>query len=150
MSFDKRQYNDAYNKANYSTVSFRINKKDDKKILEHLKAQPKLKEYICSLILKDIQRYERKTGYVRSKADRKAHLNYQKYSFEVIECVGINDRYTVGFAESYEAAQALAISYISQHQTAGPLTIYQRFYDDTVKAHVAIACDMTMLTPAEE
>ena len=150
MSFDKQKYNDAYNKANYSTVSFRINKKDDKKILEHLKAQPKLKEYICSLILKDIQRYERKTGYVRSKADRKAHLNYQKYSFEVIECVGINDRYTVGFAESYEAAQALAISYISQHQTAGPLTIYQRFYDDTVKAHVAIACDMTMLTPAEE
>lgn len=149
MAFNKQSYNDAYNKAKYSTVSFRINKKDDQKILEHLKAQPKLKEYICGLIIKDMQRLERRSGYVRSKADRKAHLNYQKYEYEVIEAIGINDRYTVGFAESYEAAQALAISYIGQHQTTGPLTIYQRFYDDTVKAHVAIACDMAMLTPAE-
>ena len=149
MAFNKQSYNDKYNKENYKTVSFRVNKKDDQKILEHLKEQPNLKEYICGLVAKDLQRLESRRGYVRSKADRKAHLNYQKYEYEVIEAIGVNDRYTVGFAENYDAAEALAISYIAQHQTSGPLTIYQRFYDDHVHAHVAVACDMSLLTQAE-
>ena len=137
MAFNKQDYNNNYNRDKYIGVSFRVNRETEKDIADALKAQENMKAYICGLILADQKRKERKAGFVRSRSDRKAHLNYGKYPFEVIEMLANNDRYTVGYAESYEAAQALSASYSSTTAT-GEVKIYQRTYDDTISAWGAV------------
>lgn len=137
MAFNKQSYNNAYNKDKYIGVSFRVNRETEKYIADALKVQDNVKAYICGLILADQKRKERKAGFVRSRSDRKAHLNYGKYPFEVIEMLANNDRYTVGYAESYEAAQALSASYTATTAT-GEVKIYQRFYDDHISAWSAV------------
>lgn len=137
MAFNKQDYNNTYNKDKYIGVSFRVNRETEKDIADALKAQPNMKAYICGLILADQKRRERKAGFVRSRSDRKAHMNYGKYPFEVIEFLANNDRYTVGYAESYDAAQALSASYSATTAT-GEVKIYQRFYDDHISAWSAV------------
>lgn len=138
MGFNKQSYNNDYNKSNYIGVSFRVNKQTEKHIADALKAQDNIKAYICGLILADQKRKERKAGFVRSRsADRKTHLNYGKYPFEVIEVLANNDRYTVGYAETYDAAIALTASYTATTAT-GEVKIYQRIYDDTIGAWGAV------------
>lgn len=137
MAFNKQDYNNNYNRDKYIGVSFRVNRETEKDIADALKAQDNMKAYICGLILADQKRKERKAGFVRSRSDRKAHMNYGKYPFEVIEMLAHNDRYTVGYAENYEAAQALSASYSSTTAT-GEVKIYQRFYDDHISAWSAV------------
>ncbi len=137
MAFNKQDYNNNYNRGKYIGVSFRVNRETEKDIADALKAQDNMKAYICGLILADQKRKERKAGFVRSRSDRKAHMNYGKYPFEVIEMLANNDRYTVGYAENYEAAQALSASYSSTTAT-GEVKIYQRFYDDHISAWSAV------------
>lgn len=137
MAFNKQDYNNTYNKDKYIGVSFRVNRETEKDIADALKAQPNMKAYICGLILADQRRKERKAGFVRSRSDRKAHLNYEKYPFEVIEFLANNDRYTVGYAENLMAAVSLSASYSSTTST-GEVKIYQRFYDDTLHACCAV------------
>jgi len=141
MAFNKVAYNNAYNKDKYIGVSFRVNRETEKHIADALKAQPNIKEYICKLITADQKRKERKAGFVRSRADRKIHANIDKYPFEVIEQIGHNDRYVVGFADSYDAAVALQSSYTASAAT-GPVVIYHRFYDPDLRVNAAVAVDM--------
>lgn len=136
MGFDKQKYNDAYNKAKYINISFRISRDKDKHIMEMLSRQENVKAYICDLITKDIKRFERRTGFVRNRGDRSVHLNYSKYPYEVIEWINDIDRYTVGFAENMDAAVTMAVGYSSARDRAhGPLRIYERDYDDYIKAY---------------
>lgn len=137
MAFNKQSYNNAYNKDKYIGVSFRVNRETEKDIADALKAQDNMKAYICGLILADQKRKERKTGYVRSRSDRKAHMNYGKYPFEVIEFLANNDRYTVGYAENMMAAVSLSASYSATTAT-GEVKIYQRIYDDHIGAWAAV------------
>ena len=137
MAFNKQEYNNNYNKDKYIGVSFRVNRETEKYIADALKAQDNVKAYICGLILADQKRKERKAGFVRSRSDRKAHLNYGKYPFEVIEMLANNDRYTVGYAENLMAAVSLSASYSATTAT-GEVKIYQRIYDDTIGAWGAV------------
>lgn len=142
MAFNKQDYNNTYNKDKYIGVSFRVNRETEKDIADALKAQPNMKAYICGLILADQKRRERRAGFVRSRSDRKAHMNYGKYPYEVIEMLANNDRYTVGYAESYEAAQALSASYTATTAT-GEVKIYYRFFDNTGSCPAWCALEVT-------
>lgn len=134
MSFDKSAYTNAYNKEKYLGVSFRINRISEKDIADALKDVTNMKEYICRLIRADVKRKQRRAGWAVNRGDKKIHQDYKRYPFEVIEMVGFNDRYTVGFAEDLDAANMMLSYYAQKNEAAGPLAIYHRFYDDTVKA----------------
>lgn len=126
MSFDKKAYNAAYNKQNYAGISFRINKETEKDIAEALREQSNVKEYICRLIRSDVKRQRRRAGWAMNTGDRKIHADVQRYPFEVIEFLANNDRYTIGFTQSLEAAESMLAWYISHHEDAGPCAIYCR------------------------
>lgn len=138
MSFDKKAYNNAYNKKKYTGVSFRLHSVNDADVLEALKDIPNVKEYLCKLVRQDKRRNERKHGYQYNRGDRKVHLNYKKYPFEVIEFTGLNGRYTVAYAENYDIAQGIAAAYLQNHPEAAPVAIYERIYDDHIHAYAAV------------
>lgn len=138
MSFNKTEYNNAYNKANYLGVSFRINRTTEKDIADALKDVENIKAYICKLIRADVRKKQRRAGWQMNRGDLKIHKDYGRYPFEVVEMVGCNDRYTVGFAEDLDAANLMLSYYAQRNENAGPLAIYHRFYDDHVGAHCAV------------
>lgn len=138
MSFDKKAYNNAYNKKTYTGVSFRLHSVNDADVLDALKDVTNVKEYLCKLVRQDKRRNERKHGYQYNRGDRKVHLNYQKYPFEVIEFNELNGRYTIGYAESYDIARGIADEYLRKHPDAGAVMIYERMHDETINAWVAV------------
>ena len=138
MSFDKAAYNNAYNKEKYLGVSFRINKQTEKDIADALKDVSNMKEYICRLVRADVKKRQRRAGWAMNRGDQKTHKDYARFPFEVIEMVGFNDRYTVGFAEDLDAANMMLSYYAQKNEAAGPLAIYHRFYDKDLKAMAAI------------
>lgn len=138
MSFDKTAYNNAYNRERYIGVSFRINKITEKDIADALKDVTNMKEYICRLIRADVKRKQRRAGWAMNRGDIKTHKDFSRYPYEVIEMVGFNDRYTIGFAEDLHAANMMLAYYAQKNQGAGPLAIYHRFYDKDLKAMAAI------------
>lgn len=138
MSFDKKAYNNAYNKENYLGVSFRINRTTEKDIADALKDVSNMKEYICRLIRADARKRQRRAGWTLNRGDQKTHRDCGRFPFEVIEMVGFNDRYTVGFAEDLDAANLLLSYYAQKNEAAGPLAIYHRFYDKDRKEMAAI------------
>lgn len=129
MSFDKAAYNNAYNKERYVGISFRINKETEKDIAEALKEQRNIKEYICKLIRSDVKRQRRRAGWALNTGDRKIHADVDRYPFEVIEFLANNDRYTIGFTQSYDAAESMLAWYVSHNEDAGPVAIYIRRID---------------------
>lgn len=138
MSFDKAAYNNAYNKEKYLGVSFRINRTTEKDIADALKDVANMKEYICRLIRADVKKKQRRAGWQMNRGDQKIHKDIQRYPFEVVEMVGFNDRYTVGFAENLDAANMMLAYYAKRNESAGPLAIYHRFYDEHVGARCAV------------
>lgn len=138
MSFDKAEYNKAYNKERYAGISFRINKETEKDIAEALKGQRNIKEYICKLIRADVKRQRRRKGWAMNNGDRKIHADVQRYPFEVIEFLANNDRYTIGFTQSLDAAESMLAWYVSHNEDAGPVSIYCRKYDERLHAPYAV------------
>ena len=138
MSFDKKKYNNEYNKKTYTGISFRLHTVNDADVLDALKDISNVKEYLCKLIRQDKRKNERKHGYQYNRGDRKVHLNYTKYPYEVIEFKEANDRYTVGYAEKVETAQGIADAYLMKHPDAGAVAIYERVYDDHISAYAAV------------
>lgn len=125
----KQRYNNAYNKANYTGVSFRLNSRTEQDVIDALKNVENMKEYLVKLIRADQKRRNTKAGRVFNNGDRKTHVNVSKYPFEVIEYPANNDRYTVGFADCFDNAQAMLATYASRQKNAGPLKILQRSVD---------------------
>lgn len=139
MSFNKQAYNNEYNKKTYTGISFRLNNVTDKDILDCLKqSEGNMKEYICKLIRSDIKTRERRRGIKMNRSGRPENLDWQRWPFEIIEFTNGNDRYTVGFAAGIEQARSVALHHVETHPDAGATMIYQRTYDDYVKAVIAV------------
>lgn len=138
MSFNKQIYNNAYNREKYTGVSFRINKITEKDISDALSEQDNVKEYICRLIRADVRKRQRKAGWAMNKGDRRIHADIARYPFEVVEFLSHNDRYTVGFTQSLDAAESMVAWYVEHNQDAGPIAIYCRRYDERVGVRYAV------------
>lgn len=127
---NRTAYNNAYNKANYIGVSFRLDKVNDMDVLQMLQMQSNSKAYICKLVRTDIKRQKARHKRIMNNGDRKLHADYKSYPFEVIEDLPFNDRYIVGFAEDLENAVLLRDAYAQRENgTNGHLHIMQRGYD---------------------
>ena len=139
MSFDKSAYNNAYNAKNYTGISIRLSNKEDADVIEFLRSSDlNTKALICKLVRTEMKRRQTKKGWHMNNGDRNIHKDYRRYPFEVIEGLAYGDKYTVGFAASYEAAQDLLYNYQSRTPEAGPLAIYNRFYDDHTHSITAV------------
>lgn len=139
MSFDKAKYNNEYNSKNYTGISIRLSNKEDADVIEFLRSSDlNTKALICKLVRTEMKRRQTKKGWHMNNGDRKIHKDYKKYPFEVVELLAFNDRYTVGFASTYEAAQDLLFTYQQRNQEAGPMAVYHRFYDPDLKTVGAV------------
>ena len=85
-----------------------------------------------------MKRRQTRKGWHMNNGDRNIHKDYQRYPFEVIEGLAYGDKYTVGFAATYDAAQDLVYNYQARNADAGPLAIYHRFYDDHTNSITAV------------
>ena len=131
MSESKKQlYNNAYNKANYTGISFRINNTTEHDIKEMLDMQDNLKAYICKLIRGDIKRQKQMQRRVLlNNGDRKVYEDIDKYCFEVTEDLPFDNHYIVGFAEDIENAQILLGEFAARTPQHGKLRILFRWHD---------------------
>jgi len=139
MSFDKIAYNNAYNAKNYTGISIRLHNTDDADVIDFLRSSDlNTKALICKLVRTEMKRRQTKKGWHMNNGDRKIHADYQRYPFEIIEGLAYGDKYTVGFAATYEAAQDLVYNYQARNAEAGPLVIYHRFFDDHTNSITAV------------
>lgn len=139
MSFNKTAYNNEYNAKNYTGISIRLSNTADADVIDFLRSSDlNTKALICKLVRTEMKRRQTKKGWHMNNGDRKIHMDYQRYPFEVIEGLAYGDKYTVGFAASYDAAQDLLYNYQSRNTEAGPLAIYNRFYDDHTHSITAV------------
>lgn len=139
MSFNKTAYNNEYNAKNYTGISIRLSNTADADVIDFLRSSDlNTKALICKLVRTEMKRRQTRKGWHMNNGDRKIHKDYQKYPYEVVELLAYNDRYTVGFASSYEAAQDLLFNYQQRNQEAGPLAVYHRFYDPDLKTVGAV------------
>ena len=131
MTYNKQKYNDAYNRANYTGISFRLSNSQDVDVLSALKRCDNLKAYICRLVREDLQKQRK---LVFNPADRRLQMDYQKYPFEVLEDLPYGDRYSVGFAEDLDNALIMMGEYSRRQKGCGKLHVLHREYDEHVKA----------------
>lgn len=134
----KMAYNNAYNKTNYTGVSFRLNNTSDAEVLAMLKAQANLKAYICKLVMADIRQKERKKGRVMNRGDRRIHDNIKLYPYEIIEELPNGDRFSVGFCDDMNNAVLMIAEYAARVPVTGPLHILQRSYDPDMRCIMAV------------
>ena len=67
-SYDnKLEYNNTYNRNNYRSFSMRLNNEKEKDIIQWLESQDSLKDYLLTLIKKDIEKSKKK----HNKKDKK-------------------------------------------------------------------------------
>lgn len=67
-SYDnKLEYNNTYNRNNYRSFSMRLNNEKEKDIIQWLESQDSLKDYLLTLIEKDIEKSKKK----QNKKDKK-------------------------------------------------------------------------------
>ncbi len=67
-SYDnKLEYNNTYNRNNYRSFSMRLNNKKEKDIIRWLESQDSLKDYLLSLITKDIEKSKKKEKKKKKK-----------------------------------------------------------------------------------
>lgn len=134
----KMAYNNAYNKTNYTGVSFRLNNTSDAEVLAMLKAQDNLKAYLCRLVMADIRQKERKKGRVMNRGDRRIHDNIKLYPYEIIEELPNGDRFSVGFCDDMNNAVLMIAEYAARVPVTGPLHILQRSYDPDMRCIMAV------------
>lgn len=134
----KMAYNNAYNKTNYTGVSFRLNNTSDAEVLAMLKAQDNLKAYICTLVMADIRQKERRKGRVMNRGDRRIHDNIKLYPYEIIEELPNGDRFSVGFCDDMNNAVLMIAEYAARVPVTGPLHILQRSYDPDMRCIMAV------------
>lgn len=139
MSFNKTAYNNEYNAKNYTGISIRLSNTADADVIDFLRSSDlNTKALICKLVRTEMKRRQTRKGWHMNNGDRKIHSDYKRYPFEIIEGLAYGDKYTVGFAATYDAAQDLVYNYQARNAEAGPLAIYHRFFDDHTKTVTAV------------
>lgn len=67
-SYETRlEYNNTYNRNNYKSFSMRLNNNDEADLIDWLKSQDSTKEYLVSLIRKDMEKASKKRSRRSSK-----------------------------------------------------------------------------------
>ena len=130
---NKMEYNNAYNKQNYTGISFRLNSRTESDLICWIRQQENTKEYICDLIRKDIKRQSKRIRQERNEAN-KAN---QALTYEVLEDLPFNDHYAAGYTDSIIEAMKILASY-SHSKDCGPLSIVERGYDPDIKCRYGI------------
>ena len=129
---NKQEYNNQYNRAAYTGISFRLSNRAEGELIDWIRSQDNAKEYICSLIIRDMKRRKKAEREMRNREN----LYNQQFTWEVLEDLPYNDHYAVGYTNSFLEAVTI-LSHHSESQT-GPLGIIERGYDYDLNCYYGI------------
>lgn len=60
-NYEKRlEYNNTYNRNNYRSFSMRLHNENEADLIEWIESQDSVKEYLLSLVIKDIEKSKKK------------------------------------------------------------------------------------------
>ncbi len=68
---NKLEYNNTYNRNNYRSFSMRLNNEKEKDIIQWLESQDSLKDYLLSLVMKDMEKLQKKENKKDKKKKKK-------------------------------------------------------------------------------
>lgn len=68
---NKLEYNNTYNRNNYRSFSMRLNNEKEKDIIQWLESKDSLKDYLLSLVMKDIEKFQKKENKKDKKKKKK-------------------------------------------------------------------------------
>lgn len=122
MDFDKKKYSAEYNKSNYTGYSFRLHKEKEADLIDFL-SHRNTKDYIISLIRKDIRQDSRKKFTI--KGSSYAHNHIDEYPLEVLEELP-GDHYSIGYVQSLDDAALLIMNYCDRGTPAGQIGVVRR------------------------
>ena len=125
----KAEYNNAYNKANYTGVSFRLSNSEEADLIRWIRNQENAKAYICSLVRADMAK-QKKADQARKVKDARAD---QKKSFELMEAF-YDSHYTISYSDSYEEA-LMACMNMNIASCVGPVIVVERGFDQDLNCY---------------
>ena len=125
----KAEYNNAYNKANYTGVSFRLSNSEEADLIRWIRSQENAKSYICTLVRADMAK-QKKAEYNRMVKEARAD---QKKSFEIMEAL-YDDHFTIGYSDSYEEAMT-ACGNMTIASCVGPVIVVERGFDQDLNCY---------------
>jgi hypothetical protein len=69
--YEKRlEYNNTYNRNNYRSFSMRLNNTKEKELIKWLESKDSIKEYLLSLVIKDMEKSQKK-DFKKNKKKKK-------------------------------------------------------------------------------
>lgn len=75
-NYEKRlEYNNTYNRNNYRSFSMRLHNENEADLIEWIESQDSVKEYLLSLVRKDIEKSKKK-----EKKRKRNHLKNRCYA----------------------------------------------------------------------
>lgn len=129
---NKQEYNNQYNRSAYTGISFRLSNRSEQELIDWIRSQDNVKDYICSLISKDMKRRKKQEREERNRQN----LFNQQLTWEVLEDLPYNDHYAVGYTNSFLEAVTI-LSHHSESHT-GPLGIVERSYDNDLNCYYGV------------
>ena len=74
-NYEKRlEYNNTYNRNNYRSFSMRLHNENEADLIEWIESQGSVKEYLLSLVKKDIEKSKKKEKKNKKKSSKKQIL----------------------------------------------------------------------------
>lgn len=71
-NYEKRlEYNNTYNRNNYRSFSMRLHNENEADLIEWIESQESVKEYLLSLVKKDIEKSKKKEKKNKKKSSKK-------------------------------------------------------------------------------
>ena len=132
---NKQEYNNQYNRASYTGISFRLSNRTESDLIDWIRSQDNAKDYICSLVMKDMIKQKKHARLVRN-LEAKAN---QVKDFEVMEDLPYHDHYSIKYTDSFIDALTTVAHYSSdQHAQHGPLSIVERGYDKDLNCYYGV------------
>lgn len=125
----KAEYNNAYNKANYTGVSFRLSNSEEADLIRWIRSQENAKSYICTLVRADMAK-QKNAEYTRMVKYARAD---QKRSYEIMEAI-YDDHYTIGYSDSYDEALMVCANKAFT-SCIGPVILVERGYDQDLNCY---------------
>lgn len=132
---NKQEYNNQYNRNAYTGISFRLSNRTESEMIDWIRSQDNAKEYICSLISKDMKRKKKAEREMRNREN----LYNQQFTWEVLEDLPYNDHCSLIYTNSFMEAVSELYNYQQRvHPTLGPIGIIERGYDKELNCYYGV------------
>ena len=138
---NKQEYNNSYNKNNYTGISFRLSNTNEKDLIRWLESQENTKGYIVSLIRADMDKRQKQ----QRKLENAYHEMGRDLPYEVLEDLPYNDHHSVAYAGSLLEALKRLEEFTSSSDPMGRVSIIERDFDRDLNCAYGIRKGSTLV-----